>query len=224
MYKTRAGASNPIIWDDRVNRRLMALYRELGRQCDQDPNLEAVVIPETAVTGDVRGQGEAPFTFDRYARCVEAGMQAAKDAFPHTVVIQYLNLPAEIHKDLAIYAAARGIGLGGPDIFIHDPLLNDPNKGVYRLYGPASGVVPLGTAVQPEDYLVKQFRGPVDPPTPKELYDFGRDKLHLNYMFWSTRSGYFEKVQAMMDDPSFPKDPAGGLNAARPSSIGGKTR
>ena len=127
----------------------------------------------------------------------------------------------EPQKDLAAYAPAHGIGLGGPDIFIHDPLLNDRTKGVYRLYGPASGIVPLGTAVQPEDYLVKQFRGPADPPTPKELYEFGRDKLHLNYMFWSTRSGYFEKVQAMMADPSFPKDPAGGLSAVRPTGITG---
>jgi hypothetical protein len=220
VYKTGVGAFNPIIWDDRVNSRLLALYRELGRQLDLEPYIEAMVIPETAITGNVRTQGEVPYTIERYAQAVEAGVQAARDAFPHTVVIQYFNLPVEMHQSLFNYATAHGIGLGGPDIFIHDPLLNDPQKGSYPLYGPASGLIPLGTAVQPNDYLIKVHNGPPDPPTPKELYEFGRDKLHLNYMFWSTKSGYFEKVQAMMDEPSFPKDPAGGLNSTRPKSIG----
>jgi hypothetical protein len=220
VYKTGVGALNPIIWDDRVNRRLLALYRELGRQFDSEPYVEGMVIPETAVTGNVRNQGEVPYTIERYAQSVEAGMQAAHNAFPHTVVIQYFNLPVEMHQSLFDYATTHGIGLGGPDIFIHDPLLNDPQKGSYPLCARASGIIPLGTAVQPNDYLIKVHAGPPDPPTPQELYDFGREKLHLNYMFWSTKSGYFEKVQAMMDEPSFPKDPAGGLNTARPKSIG----
>jgi hypothetical protein len=148
-------------------------------------------------------------------------MQAARDAFPHTVVIQYANFPQEILQELAEYARAHGIGFGGPDIFIQDARLNDPQKGAYRWYGSLSGIVPLGTAVQPEDYTVKMWRGPIDPPPVKELYEFGRDSLHLNYMFWCTREGYFEKVQAMMEDPSFPKDLAGGLDATRPKNVVG---
>jgi len=224
VYKTSVGAFNPIIWDDRVNERLLALYRELGKQFDSAPNLEAMVIPETAVTGNVKSQGEVPFAMDRYAQCVEAGMQAAKDVFPHTVVIQYFNLPVEIHQSLYDYATAHGIGLGGPDVFINDALLLDPEKGSYPLDRRASGIVPVGVAVQPGDYLVKTHGGPPDPPTAKELYEFGRDQLQANYMFWSTKSGYFEKVQAMMDDPSFPRDPAGGLNAGRPRELGSPQR
>jgi hypothetical protein len=41
----------------------------------------------------------------------------------------------------------------------------------------------------------------------------------LNYIFWGVRPGYFDKVQAMLDDPSFPKDPAGGLDARLPKSL-----
>jgi hypothetical protein len=98
--------------------------------------------------------------------------------------------------------------------------LNDPQRGVYRLYAPLSGIVPLGAAVQQNDYSqTAAFRGTPGETPVKEIYEFGRDKLRLNYIFWGTRRGYFEKVQAMMDDPSFPKDPAGGLDSRPPKSM-----
>jgi hypothetical protein len=220
LYKTRWGSFNPMIWDKRVNQRLIALYKQLGKQLDREPYLEAVVIPETAVTGDVTGQGDPPYTVEGYTRSVEDGMQALKDAFPHTVVIQYINMPLEVLDPLSAYAKTHAIGLGGPDIYPFDPLLNDPQKGVYRLYAPLSGIVPLGAAVQQNDYSQKAaFRGPPGAPTVKEIYEFGRDKLHLNYIFWGVRKDYFEKVQAMMDDPAFPQDAAGGLSTELPKSM-----
>jgi len=45
----------------------------------------------------------------------------------------------------------------------------------------------------------------------------------LNYVFWGTRRGYFERVQAMLEEPSFPNDPAGGLDARFPQSLGAPT-
>ena len=223
VYKTRWGSFNTMIWDERVNRRLNLLYQQLGKEFDLETYLEAVVIPETAITGQVVTQSEVPYTVEAYTRSVEAGMQAMKDAFPHTVIIQYVNMPLESIQPLADYAKARGIGFGGPDIYPYDPLLNNPQKGVYRLYALLSGSVPLGTAVQPNDYSQKAaFRGSPGAATVKEIYDFGRDKLCLNYIFWSIRKDYFEKVQAMMDDPAFPQDAAGGLNKIFPKTITGQ--
>ena len=220
VYKTRWGSFIPMIWDERVNLRLNLLYQKLGREFDLEPYLEAVVIPETAITGEVVKQGEVPYTVEAYTRSVEAGMQAMKDAFPHTVIIQYVNMPLESIQPLADYASAHGIGFGGPDIYPYDPLLNNPRKGIYRLYASLSGIVPLGAAVQQNDYSQKAaFRGPPGAATVKEIYDFGRNKLCLNYIFWGIRKDYFEKVQAMMDDSAFPKDAAGGLNSTPPKII-----
>ena len=220
VYKTRWGSFNPVIWDERVNRRLNALYTRLGKELDREPYLEAVVIPESAVTFDTASRGDSHYTAEKYTHCIEAGMQALKDAFPTTAVIQYVNMPPEAIQYLADYARAHGVGLGGPDIYPYDPVLTNPQRGVYRLYPPLSGTVPLGAAVQQNDYTQKAvFRGPEGETPVKEIYEFGRDKLRLNYIFWGTRQGHFEKVQAMMADPSFPKDPAGGLCAARPTSV-----
>jgi hypothetical protein len=220
VYRTRWGSFNPIIWDERVNQRLNALYAQLGKELDREPTLEAMVIPETAVTGEVAIPGAAPYTAEGYTRSVEAGMQAMRDAFPHTVVLQYVNMPLETIEPLAAYSKAHGVGFGGPDIYPFDPLLTNPQKGVYRLYAPLSGIVPLGAAVQQNDYSQKAaFRGPPGEPTVREIYDYGRENLKLNYIFWGIRQGYFEKVQAMMADPAFPKDAAGGLSTALPKAL-----
>jgi hypothetical protein len=217
VYRTRWGSFNPIIWNEQVNQRLNALYSRLGREFDREPFLEAVVIPESATTFDTADGEKYQYTVAKYTRALQSGMQALKDAFPTTGVIQYVNMPPESIQSLADYAALHGIGFGGPDVYPHDPVLTNPQRGVYRLYPPLSGIVPLGAAVQQNDYTQNAaFGGTMDETPVKEIYEFGRDKLCLNYMFWGIRKGYFEKVQAMMAVPAFPKDPAGGLSAARP--------
>ena len=220
VYRTRWGSFNPIIWNEAVNRRLNTLYTQLGKALDREPFLEAVVIPESATTFENADREKLQYTADRYTRSVEAGMQAARDAFPTTVVIQYANMPPESIQSLADYAKAHDVGFGGPDIYPYDPVLTNPQRGVYRLYAPLSGSVPLGAAVQQNDYTQRTaFRGGGGETPVREIYEFGRDKLRLNYIFWGTRTGYFEKVQAMLAEPVFPKDPAGGLDATRPKSL-----
>ena len=45
------------------------------------------------------------------------------------------------------------------------------------------------------DYSQKAaFRGPPGAPTIKEIYEYGRDKLRLNYIFWGVQKDYFEKA------------------------------
>ena len=220
VYRTRWGSFNPIIWNEQVNQRLNAVYTQLGKALDREPFLEAVVIPESATTFDNADREKLRYTADRYTHAVEAGMQAIKNAFPSTVVIQYVNMPPESIQALADYAKAHSVGFGGPDIYPQDPVLTNPQRGVYRLYAPLSDAVPLGAAVQQNDYTQKTaFRGGGGETPVEEIYKFGRDKLRLNYIFWGTRAGYIEKVQAMLASPAFPKDPAGGLNATRPKSL-----
>jgi hypothetical protein len=220
VYRTRWGSFNPIIWNEKVNERLNALYTQLGSVLDREPFLEAVVIPESATTFGNADREKLHYTGEGYVRAVEAGMQALRDAFPTTVVMQYVNMPPEAIEPLADFAKMHRVGFGGPDIYPTDPVLTNPQRGVYRLYAPLSGIVPLGAAVQQNDYTQKTaFRGGGAETPVREIYEFGRDRLRLNYIFWGTRAGYLEKVRAMIAEPAFPKDPAGGLNAARPKSI-----
>ncbi|MCX7011296.1 MAG: hypothetical protein NTW86_01790, partial [Candidatus Sumerlaeota bacterium] len=82
FYRTETESFNPVIWNDKVNARVMALYAALGREFDSDPTLEAVVIPETAPSSDIcRGkpqEGVAPYTLEKFTQALKDGMIAMK--------------------------------------------------------------------------------------------------------------------------------------------------
>lgn len=110
--------------------------------------------------------------------------------------------------------------MGGPDINLYSRGLNDPKAGVYQYYDSLAGYVPLGAAVQSQDYTYskgEKYDGEFETPSVEQIYRFGKDRLHLNYIFWLIKPGYFEKVMVMMNRADFPKDAAGGLNAELPS-------
>jgi hypothetical protein len=129
-----------------------------------------------------------------------------------------------------------GVGLGGPDVYPRPSNLSDPERGVYRLYAPLSGTVPLGAAVQSPDYSVAswkrtaafnrgQSRDSVDvtpeeeQPIPvREHLKLAQETLRLNYLFWSAGPQQcLENVKRMLAEPDLAHDPAGGLNATCPT-------
>lgn len=221
-YKTATGSINPVYWNPKVSERVEALYTALGNAFDKEPFMEAMVIPETAISVNFKTSDEASlkdYTPEKYALALEKQMQALKDACPHTVVIQFTNFPKESLEHLVNYQKNNCIGMGGPDINLFSNL-NDPKTGVYRYYDQVRDIVPLGSAVQSEDYGYDNPRRPNKPavlPTIEEIYKFGRDRLHLNYIFWLNRPKYFDQVLTYMKSTDFPKDPAGGLNTQLPS-------
>jgi hypothetical protein len=129
-----------------------------------------------------------------------------------------------------------GVGLGGPDVYPRPSSLSDPARGVYRLYAPLSGTVPLGAAVQSPDYSVASWKRTAafnrgedrasvlvtpeeEQPIPvREHLQLARDTLKLNYLFWSAHPRHcLENVKRMLSEPDLADDPAGGLDSKRPS-------
>lgn len=222
LYKTATGSYNPVYWNEKVSERIEALYIALGKQFDEEPYIEAMVIPETAISSDIKNTdqlGVEHYTPEIYGQALERQMKVLKDAFPHTVVIQYTNFPKEVLQHIINYQKSIGVGLGGPDINLYSNL-NDPKTGVYRYYDEVKDSIALGSAVQSEDYSYDNPRLPVkipSLPTMKEIFLFARDRLHLNYMFWLNRPKYFNKVLDFMKSDDFPKDSAGGLNSKLPA-------
>lgn len=223
LYRTATGSLNPVLWNPKVAARIEAFYKALGKEFDKKPFIEAVMIPETAVSGDIQRkdqEGVEHFTNEKYANALKQQMKVLKEAFPSTVVIQFTNFPKEVLSDLTRFQKENGIGMGGPDINLYSRGLNDPKAGVYQYYDSLKGYVPLGAAVQSQDYTYsksEKYDQVFEKPTVEQTYKFGRDRLHLNYIFWLIKPKYFDKVIAMMKSAEFPKDPAGGLNAALPS-------
>jgi len=110
-----------------------------------------------------------------------------------------------------------------------------PGEGVYRLYPKMAGAVPLGAAVQSPDYSVANWKRTAafnrgqdrnsvavmpeeETPIPvREFLKLAREKLKLNYLFWSTSpQNCFENGEEMLAEPDLASDPAGGLDSRCP--------
>lgn len=239
VYRASSGSFNPVTWNQKVGERMDALFAALGREFDRNPNLEAVVLPETAPSASLAKQpqpGVDPYSDGLYLAALKARFTAMRRAFPNTVVIQYANYPPALLDELIESMTAAGVGLGGPDVYPRPHQYFDPKTGVYRLYPNLSGVVPLGAAVQSPDYSVAAKkrtaafdRGEsrdsvkVDPadevPIPvREHLRLAQTNLKLNYLFWSaTPQRCFDQVKEMLSAPGLSGDPAGGLDPRLPS-------
>ena len=125
-------------------------------------------------------------------------MIVAKKAFSKSVVIQYANfMPGEwlpwtdksYLKEIYNLAKEKGIGMGGPDIKLYNK--GHMNNG-YKFLKEYSKDLVTGLALQDGNCEI------INPETGKrvsikEIYDFGKDFIGLNYIFWGTQEPYYTK-------------------------------
>ena len=182
-------------WDKQVVERFNELLTLLGRRFDG--KIEGINLPETSVefgtTGKLYPEG---FTPGIYRNAIMEYMVMAKKAFPRSVVIQYANfMPGEwlpgddksYLKSLYEFASKGKIGMGGPDIKIYQK--NHMNHG-YKFLREYTNLITSGVAVQEGNYEE------INPKTGKrvtvkEIYDFAKDYLVLDYIFWCTQEPYY---------------------------------
>jgi len=197
-------------WDPAVRVRFAKLLRALGRELDG--RIEGINLPETAVgfreSGRLHPLG---FTYEGYFEGVKATMSSAREAFPHSIVIQYANfMPGEALpsndkgylRGVYRHAENAGVGVGGPDLLPHRQGQRTHSLPLIAARGPG---VPAGLAVQwgnledvnPDTGL---------PVTVGELYEFARDSLRLDYIFWGVQEPYYsEDILPYLSN--LPRDP-----------------
>ena len=241
VYRASSGSWNPVVWNERVGQRMAAWFAALGAEFDRHPNLELVVLPETAPSASLERSpqpGVQPFTTPAYVACLKEHVLALRQAFPRTAVIQYTNFPAAALPELTAYMREIGVGMGGPDVYPGPSELMNPTRGVYRLYAGLAGTVPLGAAVQSPDYSVANWKRTAafnrgldratvevtaaeEQPIPtREHLRLARETLRLNYLFWSVNPRpFFLRAAAMLAEPDLASDPAGGLDPRPPTRL-----
>jgi hypothetical protein len=208
---------NITLWNINTYYRLVRLVKALAARYDGNPWFEVLIINETAFSYPVIPVTEAQRIgfYDNLIRLDNV----ARQVFARTVVIQYVNFPPRHARRVAQNLLDKGIGIGGPDVFLDD---EDHEKLVYPLIEPASGRVPVGMQVESDCYYARTLGGPWNPPPARELYDFARNRLHSNYIIWhrvlETVYRPWEKVLSMFRSPDFPANASGGLETACPAS------
>ncbi len=184
-------------WDTAVADRFFKLLRALGKEFDG--KIEGINLPETS--GGFGQSGKwwpEGFSHVIYKNAIRKYMEVLKESFPQSVALQYANfMPGEwlpgndrsFLRDLYAFAKQKHIGMGGPDIKVH----NRPhvNNG-YRFMKEFSKDITIGVAVQDGNYAE------INPKTGKrvtvpEIYDFGKDYLGVDYIFWCTEEPFYSK-------------------------------
>ena len=184
-------------WDPAVAGRFHLLLAELGKQFDG--KVRGVTLPETSVdfgqTGRYFPEGFSPAT---YGDAIKADMSAAKAAFKRSTVIQYANfMPGEwlpwddkgYLSTIYAFAAAIGVGAGGPDVI---PFRRGQMNHAYHFASLYKGRIPLGFAVQEGNYEQKND-ATGKRMTVADIYDFAAKDLGAEFIFWFPQEPWFTR-------------------------------
>jgi hypothetical protein len=208
---------NAALYNDKVAERLRALNQALANRYNRNPMVEGLIFNETALGMAVRKLSAAQerAQFENIARV----NVAAKNAFSNTTVIQFMNSPMQHVPTLWRQMQANEVGVGGPDVYVNDKT----TKKLLPYYNSAAGDVPIGVQVEPASYRSPMHAGPFNPPPVKQIFEYARDKMKANYMFWvpdeSRPHNPWGDVRGMWSSGSFPKNATGGLRSGCPSGF-----
>jgi hypothetical protein len=208
---------NMALQDDDVRDRLIALMQALANRYNKDNNFEGVTFNETAWGKMVNPLSDAQQKqfFSNLAK-VDTATRAA---FSNTVVLQFINYPADLVPALFENMKDKGVGMGGPDVFIDDP---DLERSAYVFNPKAKGEIPIGMKVESDSYNAVEHGGKYTQVDVRKLYSFARDRLYSNYVFWNRytdKHNPWADVLQMFKGEAFPANSAGGLDAACPSKF-----
>lgn len=194
------GGVSAIKWDPRLVEREIALAAALGAEFDGHANFEGIAWQESAPSvsrDELTARGYTPETFrDALIQL----LQGSSAAVPRSWVFWYQNfLPGsnDYLREIAQAVLRQRIVLSGPDILPYrtDLLVN------YKLYDEFAGRLKLASSAQHDSYRhhkddrknsekrpYQRGEKPIHPDgyvTMQQIFEFGRDRMHLNYVFWT---------------------------------------
>jgi len=208
------------LWNTKVRARLNLLLQALGNRYNANAHFEAIGFTESSAGTDFTAAQQLD-----YYNGLLAVDQLARNYFPNTTVYQFTNHTRKYLDAFITSLKDMGASLGGPDILPTDKSLtfsdSDPKTpdGIYTYYPKLAGIVPLMPSVQPIDYRYTSAKkaDPGHVPTLLELYNFGKDNLKANYIYWTRDVDYYAKVLAFLKRSDISSTPSGGLTATCPS-------
>ncbi|MDR8050300.1 hypothetical protein [Burkholderia cenocepacia] len=181
-------------WNPHVRARYQALLKALAERFDGQ--IGGINLPETAIDVENR-KDHGDFTCDRYFHATLDNMTYARKVFKRSAVVQYVNFwPCEWNNDhrymerTFAFAAARHIGLGGPDVL---PYQRAHMQNAYPFFNRYKGRLYLvALAVQEPDLDYRH------PKTGKRVVkdqqtEFAVDYLGANIIFWATSAPWLQK-------------------------------
>ena len=181
-------------WNPALRGRYQSLLSALAGQFDG--KVFAINLPETSIDIDMK-RDDTGFSCDAYFDAEMENLKAARAAFKTSRVVQYVNFwPCEWENDhkymsrLFAYAAASGVGLGGPDII---PNRKAQMKNSYPFFHQYKGKLSyVGMAVQ-EPTLTYRNEKTGKPFTRAEFVEYATDYLGVDAIYWATTTPWLHE-------------------------------
>jgi hypothetical protein len=169
----------PRLWEQPVMDRLIALYQEIGRRYDSEALFEGIATTETAHNF---GQNTpAGYSVAALAGQYKRFASAARETMPRSNLFLYTNwLGSDDRMQELIQSLIEpSVAVGGPNT-----VPGKPTSGQKVWSGQTGadfrGRLAISSGVDPAE-----LGGVSGTHTPKQIYDYAYDTLHVNYMFWS---------------------------------------
>ena len=168
------------LWDPAVMERMNKLIRELGK-FDNDPHFEGIIFPESAL--DINTKTAPGYSKKALVEGMISRIDTACEAFPNSVVIQYMNWGPPELAEVIEHLYTVGAGMGGPDLVPDAGKFPEKQRiPAYDFYPVYAGKMPLGIAVETPNLLKDNEKGDF---TLDGFWDMGLNTLELNYIFWA---------------------------------------
>ncbi|GHU99154.1 hypothetical protein FACS1894159_02740 [Bacteroidia bacterium] len=189
----------PFRWTGFYLESFNALTAAIGRAFDGHPNFEGINLQETslAISDDMMKHipPEFAYTPQLYVAALENYVIAAQKAMPQSRVFWFQNFLAggvAVPDSLPRSFVPWQVVMGGPDIL---PARKAHALSVFPKYEMYRGQLPLCCSMQPDSYHTNRYDTHNKRPhshsadggftSMEELFIFGRDNLHCNYIFWT---------------------------------------
>ncbi len=203
----QVGGYAPRLMNPAVQERLKALMTALANEFDDDPLIEAVIFPETALTEYPSWSGTNEATYWAALRAVDAHRASV---FRHTISAQWVNYPrSRLATFIPDIRDNLGIALGGPDIVPQEPGLivaTEPNVGAYAHMERSGGLVPIIYNASKPSYISQRIDNTGDPQSIHEIYTYARDTLNVTHLTWTRVPDYRIEVLEYLQTHDAPLD------------------
>ena len=176
-------------WSPWVVERMGALTQAMGERFDGHPNLEGIAFQESATSMTMASLNANGYTPEKYRDALIQMLASAKAHFPRSRVFWYMNFIEGNNGYLAHVAEAvapHGITMGGPDVLPDNASLNRHAYPLYRLFKDRMTLFGSMQYVAYNHVHLDKSR-PTKYWTMQELFEFARDELHVNYVFWTRK-------------------------------------
>ena len=189
-------------WDPVVIERFVALAKALAKDFNNDPYFEGIALQESALMISPAVQKEQGYTPEKYRDALIKMLTESSKALDRSQVfwsMNHLEGQSDYLGEVAAAVVSYRVVMGGPDILPYRKRL----QPAYALYDRFNGKLKLFCSAQEDSYRHDKNDSrnmatakatwkqppPADGYVPmKEIFQFAKDKLHVNYVFWTYKN------------------------------------